>query len=770
MTERTDDAQTLQSLSRRTIRWVALGLFVVSFLLLWVTQDMGFTRDESFYFGYGESYQAWFIGAERAKDREARSKALGRKATLRTWKGNFEHPPLMKVLFGWSWRALARHDRNLLVPRPPTRPGQQPGKLYVTAMIGGDGFAEGDQVELLAPLYTGQNANDDERTLGTATIVKRSGNRAELKLDEGLTETELAERCKPRAGDQDGEGEASRVVIASCQARDLGNWPIMSESEAMRLPGIVSGALAVVLTFLLGVELFNWLVGLFGALIFFFVPRTFFHAHLTCFDMPIVAATLATLYAFWRSRDDRRWALGAGVFWGLALMTKHNAFFLAVPLVAFWLWCGRHEARLGLRGWRPMIQLPSIPLALLVMPVVAFPMLYVFWPRLWYDAYFGISEYFVFHLEHVHYFQWYFGQPLEVPPFPVEFPWALTWYTVPEAFLWLFFVGLVFALPVWRARQWFAGFRKRVPPNRHERAMAYAVLGGAVPIILISLPNVPIFGGVKHWMTGMPLLSLVAGYGLYRCLVLALGRWPTGGWRLATAAAVVGVIFIEPVSASVRSSAYGTGYYNSLAAGGIQGAADRQMMRMYWGHTTRQALDWINLNAPRNARIFWQNTTWGSFRYYQREGWLRQDIRYHNGFGGADMALIEPQKSFQNLDNDTRRSFKAVGPLWTVDYEGVPMLRVYVRKKHLMPKATPPKSAKPKATKPKAATPRPSRRTKAAAPKARTPKSPSRQKVVVPGPTRSKPVAPKSKATVPRPVKPASGARTRPVPPPRSGR
>lgn len=674
-----EDKTEVAALSRRAVRWIAWALFASSFALLWVTQDMGFTRDESFYFGFGESYQGWFARAERAPDRAGRRVSLGRSETLKTWKGNFEHPPLMKVLFGWSWRAFARHDRRLVVPATTSKDP----KLQVAGLLPADGFAEGERVTILGPLAQGGEASSSGRELGGATINKRASGRATLALDEGLTLDGLREICakkKPNGAiARGGRADSSEVPIVGCQARDGGNLAIMSESAAMRLPGIVSGAAAVALTFLLGVALFNWVVGLFGALIFTFVPRTFFHAHLACFDMPIVAATLATLYAFWLARDDRRWALGAGLFWGLALMTKHNAFFLAVPLVVFWLWCGRHDFRWSRRGWVPSLKLPSIPLALLVMPLVAFPMLFVFWPRLWYDGYIGVAEYFQFHLEHVHYLQWYFGEPLGVPPFPMDFPWALTWYTVPEPFLLLFGVGLVTAFQPWRAMAWFAAVKARVPPTRHERAMAYAVLGGLVPIVLISLPSVPIFGGVKHWMTGMPLLSLVAGFGLFKALTFAFSRFPMTGVRLALASVILAGVFVGPVSATLSGNRYGTGYYNEIAAGGAQGAADRQMMRLYWGHTTRDALEWLNANAPLNARVFWQNTAHGSYEYYRRDGLLRHDIRMHGSPHGAHIALIEPQKSFANVDIDTRLAFKAAGPSLTVDYDGVPMLWIYVR-------------------------------------------------------------------------------------------
>ena len=72
-----------------------------------------------------------------------------------------------------------------------------------------------------------------------------------------------------------------------------------------------------------------------------------------------IAATLAVLYAFWRARTDRRWALATGVLWGVALLTKLNAFFMPFPLVLYWLWTGRDRVRLRLREagrWRPAIR------------------------------------------------------------------------------------------------------------------------------------------------------------------------------------------------------------------------------------------------------------------------------------------------------------------------------------------------------------------------------------------------------------------------------
>ena len=102
-------------------------------------------------------------------------------------------------------------------------------------------------------------------------------------------------------------------------------------------------------------------------------------------------------------------------------------------------------------------------------------------------------------------------------------------------------------------------------------------------------------------------------------------------------------------------------------------------MRMYWGHTSRQAMDWINAKSPANARVFFQNTTPDAFEMYRREGELRHDLRYAAHPGAAQVALIEPQKSFAELDIRVRRAFGVAGPQHVVRVQGVPMLRLYLK-------------------------------------------------------------------------------------------
>jgi len=675
----------LHDLSPWRVRFLALGLFLGVSGLLFAKQDAGFTRDESFYFSFAEEYQEWFHDIEQARTPEDVAAGFARAPTMRIWSGNFEHPPLMKDLFGFSWRAFARKDRRATGLR------KVPEGLRFDVLAGrATGFAEGTEVILLSQQQQHQEPTDSTRELAIGTVTKRTVERLEVlvtSLDDART-TELVSRCSAAHPKND----PSAIPITSCMARESRTLDILSESQAMRLPGILSGGLAVMLCFLFGELVFGWLVGLVGSLLFIFVPEHFFHGYLACFDMPIVAAQLLCIYSFWRALDDRRWALVTAVAWGIALLTKHNAFFVPFSLIVFWLWCGRDQLSfrwVGLRLGGVRLGLPSLPLAFLLMPVIGLTMLFTLWPRLWYDPLQSLRDWFGFHLHHEHYMQYWFGEPLQVPPFPISYPFQKTLLTYPEVFLVLLVIGTLFLappLPLARWKAWFGNLFRR-PVSETERVAVFVLVNGLVPIMVIAMPSTPIFGGIKHWMTGAPFLALVAAYGLFRL---------TAALRLSRplVALVAALVLAHPAKASIENAWLGTHYYNSLFAGGLQGAADKHLMRIFWGHEARYACDWLNANAPLNARVYWQDATWGTYEMYQREGWLRQDIRYHPGPDGADFALNEPLQALWHIDMDTREALGVSGPIWVLAQDGVPYLFVYVRPRRIeaAPRPVPGKS------------------------------------------------------------------------------
>ncbi|MBM4372625.1 MAG: glycosyltransferase family 39 protein, partial [Deltaproteobacteria bacterium] len=462
---------------------LAAGIFAFALVLIMgTTRDLGFNRDETFYHHYAKVYGSWLLDLAETRDPAVRERLLSKAEVERVWSQNYEHPPLMKVLFGLSWRIFGEKKREVrFLDRRVLR---------IQGLDRPHGFDEGDQVDILRPLTVGEEHDAADRVAGTATITRRTRGEAMATILEWRPEEDPLAIC---ASPPD-EGLVPRHM-GGCMARTTGSLQILSESDAFRLPGALCGALLVALLYLFALGFTGRGGALVSALALLFVPRAFFHMHLTCFDIPITFFGFATLVAFWKAErgGGLRWALVTAVLWGLALLVKLNAFFLPVTLGLYWL----ATLRGRLRKIRPLpFSVPAIPPAFFLMALVGPLMLYLLWPVLWYDPVRSFGRYLAFHLGHEHYYQSYFGQALGAPPFPVTFPFVMTLLTVPVPPLALFLTGAVRTALPWRVDPAAA-----VAVSRRRWFLAVNAL---FPIGLIALPSTPVFGGVKHWLLTMP--------------------------------------------------------------------------------------------------------------------------------------------------------------------------------------------------------------------------------------------------------------------------
>ena len=434
-----------------------------------------------------------------------------------------------------------------------------------------------------------------------------------------------------------------------------------SASSAMRLPGAAASAWLVAMVYAFVRRATGRAEGIVAAGALLLQPRFFFHAHMAAFDAPIAAAWFATVYAYWRSLEAPRWAWAAGAAWGLALATKLNAFFIPIVLGAHWLW--RTRSAWGFDRAARSFAVPPIPRALIAMLAIGPLIFLAHWPYIWFDTFERIRWYMDFHLRHVHYFVWYFGEPLIHPPFPITFPWVMTLVTTPVGVL----AAAAFGVPAWR---------KRAPPG----SGSLIALNVIAPIALIALPSTPVFGGTKHWLPAMPFIAALAGVGAVwaaRSFARALGPGESAiGLRVAPW--VAGALVLAPAAAELaRNHPYGTSYYNE-AIGGVRGAARSGMMRQYWGYASRDALPWLNENAPKDAAIFLHNMTGGAWDEYTREGLVREDLR-PTGIGGSDYALYHHQAAFTFIRDQIWESYGVRAPVWVLDLDGVPLVSVYER-------------------------------------------------------------------------------------------
>lgn len=305
----------------------------------------------------------------------------------------------------------------------------------------------------------------------------------------------------------------------------------LDDLTALRLPALVTAALLVAFLYLFGVLAFGRMAGLVAALSYAVLPRVFFHSHLAGLDGPITALLFFTVYAYYRALWSWRWTVVAGLLWGLALLTKLNAFFLPVILIVHYGWASRRDFRhpllafVGLGSLLPLVLLSlaaavssggrhlgpwlavagfsllalwaarrhslSRPLhaARLLAPAVFFSMLllggvvfYAGWPWLWPDPTARFGGYLHYHLEHTFYNTEYLGRNYNLPPFPMSYPFVLSAAVFPGAWLLAALVGLGLALrgpaavmtrllgrpaSAWRA--WWAGAPMGVlPPEARD--------------------------------------------------------------------------------------------------------------------------------------------------------------------------------------------------------------------------------------------------------------------------------------------------------------
>ncbi|MFT3706603.1 MAG: glycosyltransferase family 39 protein [Archangium sp.] len=601
-------------------RRIAWGLFIAGFLSLLMTEKpVGFGRDESVYFHAAESHARWFQTLITSP-----SEAFKDEVIVRHYDFNHEHPALMKNLFGISF--VVFHEK----------------------------------LGLLRP------------------------------------------------------------------------------AAAFRLPAFAFAAWMLPLIFWLTRRLWGPVASTFAAVSFFLVPRQFFHSHLSCFDVPIATMWVLTIFCFVEALERPRYWLYTGLAFGLALGAKHNAYFIVATLVPFILSRGwrltknEPEARAlffgingvfvfaavlyvfmvavvgpermlatftfqspqlglfviacGLGAWLTW-KLSKVNVAVFrtIAPLVAMAILgplvfYAHWPYLWHHPVDRTAWYLNFHLTHNHYAWFYLGELLRAPPFPLTYVLVKTALTVPTAIFTAMVLG--FVMP-------FLGMRRAKPEEaaseelrEKQRFWALMVVNAITSILLISHPNVPHFGGVKHWFPSMPFLALLAAGSLERG-AKGLSQLLLPRIKAATEPRVlIGLavtISLSGLIATARVFEFGTSAYSELA-GGLSGAATLGMQRQYWANNLSGVLPWINANARPGERIYFHENHGGQIRDLQRNGMLRTDVMAVGGPDQADMVVYQYHQEFRDAEFLTWQFLGTMRPVHGLYLDETPQIIIYRRR------------------------------------------------------------------------------------------
>ncbi len=409
---------------------------------------------------------------------------------------------------------------------------------------------------------------------------------------------------------------------------------VLPDALAFRLPAFAFAGLLSYWLCLLGLSR-SRAAGILAPLLFWCAERTFFHGHLACFDIPICAMWAGVGVAWLRSPGPRLAAT-----YGVALAVKHNSWFLPPVLIVHALLLPRQQRNAALR------KLPW----LLLSPLV----LFAAWPLLWHDPLRHLRDWVAFHLHHVHYAWWYFGQVLRGPPFPVEYPLVLDALVLPlPTALLLFAAGASLLVDF---------VRRRLDA---QRLLELGLAGAALLPFLLT--TTPIFGGIKHWLGFLALLAPEAA-----SLLVRIAPEPR---KLAAAAAAT---LLPGLWQIAHVHPYGTSAYGELA-GGIPGAATLGMQRQYWSNNVTAVLPWLNRHCPPGTRVYFHEVNVESYRAYVRAGMLRPDIRYAPSPEQSDYAALQWHREFRDREPETWNAYGTRRPATGLYLDEVPQVVVYAR-------------------------------------------------------------------------------------------
>jgi 4-amino-4-deoxy-L-arabinose transferase-like glycosyltransferase len=450
---------------------------------------------------------------------------------------------------------------------------------------------------------------------------------------------------------------------------------VFRDAAGYRMPAWALSGLLSALLYLMAARLVSRRGGLFAVAAFWLAPRHFFHGHLACFDIPIAWAWLLTVYCYWRSLSNRRWAAAAGLAFGIALAIKHNAWFIPGVLAIHWALSTAPRAyREGRWGG---VGRSLTPFAAMLTLGPAF--FYLHWPYLWHDPWPRLLWYVSFHAQHINYPWEFFGRLLVEAPFPLGYAYAVTAVTMPLATLALMVTGALAEMGRFVATYLYRPARRVIPPLDGDSLL---VLGNAfASLTVLSMPFVPIFGGVKHWLPSMPFLALLAARALERAAA-TLGRLAPSATPWLSRAAYPG-LFVLALSSSAmglwRNHPYGTSFYNELA-GGAPGAATLGMHRQFWSNNVTGVLDWLNRNAPRGGRVFFHEVKWESYLAYRRAGMLRDDLQYAAGPQDSDLAVYQYMPEFRDTEFQIWQAYGTRTPAAGLYLDETPQIVVYHRR------------------------------------------------------------------------------------------
>lgn len=435
---------------------------------------------------------------------------------------------------------------------------------------------------------------------------------------------------------------------------------IVGDLESYHLFTVFVSSLAVLAVGLFAYEVLGVLAGIIAGLIFATYPLFFAEAHFNIKDSIEAAFYTLTIWSFWKSlqKGNWKWLILSSIFCALALGTKFNILFL--PLIILPYLVIRYGKRaLKVKSWFTQIPL-SYKICLVISPVIVIGLFVYLWPFLWANPiknFIGVFNYYKDIGTGINY------QARDFLFMKFNF-YAIYWIVVTTPPIVLFFttVGAISVI-----------FRKAIKGKTPFLWLLWFLL----PIARVTVPDTSIYGGARQIMEYIPGMALVSAFGadtLIQFLKAKLGHYKL--LSLLITLPTLGFLILPIWRYHPNENVY----FNSLI-GGLEGAKLRNIPS--WGNSFGnaywQAIEWLNIHAPKNARLALVQGTGGNVSGLA----LRKDIIFSNTFwtgirrGGEYLLELTGEQTINPYPYPWEYVDKMLKPVYEVKAGGVVIARLW---------------------------------------------------------------------------------------------
>jgi len=321
------------------------------------------------------------------------------------------------------------------------------------------------------------------------------------------------------------------------------------------------------------------------------MPRSFGHAHLASLETPVNLGYLLCLAAaLRRSLPGQINATGAGptivrppdwtsllgnsllvgLWLGVTLLIKMQAVFLPVVLAVWGLLWFRGRAVPWLVG----------------IGVVSGLIFLVGWPHLWSDPWTLAVRYFTRSTQRLSLLVWYGGGAVADRDVPWHYPLLIFGLSVPLGWLALGSLASFTALRNWS----------------ESRVESLLIIAVAIPLLVFSLPGVPVYDGERLFSVVYPPWAILAGRGAVLAQDGLRRRWSSlTGWPGQITCLTV--LLLTQSVGLVRTAPHWLQYYN-LGGPGLPGAVRNGFSPGYWADgVTRDFLEEVARQVPPGSQV-----------------------------------------------------------------------------------------------------------------------------------------------------------------------